>query len=194
MSSPVRLIENAMVTRLAEVERGYKRPVVESYAGQLDDELFSWVRTLPAVWVTFSGTTETKRVGANSWIVRGTFEVLSAQRALVKNEARLAGVERGDAVGVYELMEDNKLALINQKLDLGIDPIQPGAIRSVVKGNVRGEPIAIFAQEFRTGWREVNPSEDAEPSGTLIRVGLNYHLGINGQLPTEPTRTDLIEN
>lgn len=193
MSSPVRQIEQALITQLRQVQRSYPEPVIESYAGQLDDELFAWIRTLPAVWVTFDQVTSAKRTGVHSWLMDGTFEVLSAQRALVRNEARLAGAERGASVGVYELIEDNKLALVNQKLGLPIDPLRPGAIRPVVKGNVRGEPVAIYAQVFHTRWTEVYPDPDALPAGELVKVGLDYFLKPQHTPPADPAdKSDLL--
>lgn len=193
MTSPVRQIEQAIVAQLRAVPRAYSGLEVESYAGQLDDELFEWVRRLPATWVTFGGVPETKRTGVHSHIMRGTFEVLCAQRTLRENTARLNDATRGAAVGVYELLEDNKLALVNQKLALPIDPILPGQIRAVMKGLVRGEPMAIYAQEFHTSWMEVYPDPDAVPAGNLVTVGLNYFLRPQHNPATDPAdKTDLV--
>lgn len=193
MTSPVRQIENAIVQQLKTVPRAYNGLLVESYAAQLDDEMFEWIRRLPATWVTFDQVPEAKRVGPRSYLMSGTFEVLCAQRSLRENDARLNDATKGAALGVYELLEDNKLALLNQKLGLPIDPIQPGAIRPVMKGMVKGEPIAIYAQVFHTRWQEVYPEPDALPSGTLVSVGLNYFLRPDHNPATDPAdKTDLV--
>lgn len=192
MSSPITLIENAIVARLRTVQRAYK-PLVESYAAQLDDGMFGWIRTLPAVWVTFDQVGESKRVGAHSFIMSATFEVLSAQRALGENAGRLAGSDKGAAVGVYELLEDNKLALVNQQLGLAIQPIKPGAIRPVMKGLVEREAVVVYAQAFHTQWQEVFEDPAATPAGMLETVGFNYYLKPQHSAPADPAdKTDLL--
>lgn len=167
-------IEQAIVQRLRTVARGY-RPVVESYGGQLDDEMFGWVRALPAVWVTFDGAQPT-RLGQRTWRVVGTFEVLAAQRALVQAQARQADDDGGQDVGVYQLLEDNKAALVNQVLGLQIEPITPGPMRSVAKSMVNRDAIVVMAQQFRTTWTEIYPDADLSPAGDFITLGLSYLL------------------
>jgi phage gp37-like protein len=192
MSSPVRLIEQAIVQQLRAVPRAYK-PLIESYAAQLDDEMFGWIRTLPATWVTFGDVKSVQRKGAHTYIYSGTFEVLSAQRALVENAGRLAGEARGDSLGVYELLEHNKLALVNQKLGLPIDPLSPGAIRPVMKGMVNSQAVVIYAQEFSTRWMEAYPDPDAVPAGELVTVGLEYFLKPQHSPPGDPPdKTDML--
>lgn len=176
MSSPVRQVEQAMLARLRDVQRSYIGLTVESYAGQLDDQLFSWVRALPAVWVTFDQITEYKRVGARSFKATATFEVLCAQRALQENDRRLNATASAQDVGIYELLEDNKLALINQTLGLPIQGITPGAVRPVMKGMANNDAVAIYAQAFHMSWMEVIPEALTTPLGELVTVGVNYFL------------------
>ncbi len=174
MSSPVTLIEQGLVNRLRAVTRSYT-PLVESYGAQLDDETFGWIRSLPAVWVTFDGARPT-RVGPRTWRYQGTFEVLVAQRNLVQDRARQADDSRGQDVGVYQLLEDNKLALVNATLGLQIEPLAPGAIRSVAKSLVNRDAITVMAQQFATAWTEIYPDPALAPAGDLITVGLSYLL------------------
>jgi phage gp37-like protein len=171
MSSPVRQIEEAMVTRL-RTERPYAGLLVESYAAQLDDDLFEWVRKLPATWVTFDSISETKRISRRELLVTGAFEVLCAQRHLVENARRLNATQAAD-IGLYELLEDNKLLLVNQKLGLGIQPLTPGAVRPVMKGQAQRDAVAVYAQMFRTKWIETLP-EGAQDDVDLLRIGLDY--------------------
>jgi phage gp37-like protein len=192
MSSPILLIEQAIVQQLRTVPRSYK-PLIESYAAQLDDEMFGWIRTLPAVWVTFGDVKNVQRKGVHSYIHSGTFEVLSAQRALGENAGRMAGEARADSLGVYELLEHNKLALVNQKLGLPIDPITPGPIRPVMKGMVNNHAVVIYAQEFSTRWMEVYPDPDSVPAGELVSVGLEYFLKPQHSHPGDPPdKTDTL--
>ena len=187
MASHVRQVELALLERL-RVARGY--PVhVESYGAQLDDELFSWVRKLPAVWVTFEGIREVKASGRRGRIVSAAFEVLCAQRHLRENEGRLNPSERGSDIGLYELLEDNKLLLAGRKLGLQIQPLEAGPIKSVMKGAVRDEAIAIYAQTFITQWQEMQPEPDLDNASELLRIGLDYLSPINA---SETEATDLV--
>lgn len=189
----IALIEQGIVERLRTVPRAYTGLTVESYGGQLDDELFGWVRTLPAAWVTFGGAQEVKRTGARSFKVRGTFEVLCAQRALVENAGRLNPAAKGQDVGVYALLEDNKLALVNQQLGLAIQPLTPGPIRAVMKGLVNRDAIVVYAQEFSSEWMEVFEQEAAAPDGELQTVGMNYFLKPQHNVNTDPAdKADVI--
>jgi phage gp37-like protein len=193
MTDAVSLIEAAMVERLRAVPRDYAGLAVESYAGQLDDELFSWVRTLPATWVTFSGLTEFKRTSIRAFKAHGKFEVLVAQRDLKENAGRLNGASSGGAVGAYALLDDNKRALVNQKLDLAIQPFTPGPIRAVMKSMVNREAIVVYAQEFSTEWQEVFSDAPAVPDGELQTIGMSYYLKPQHTAPGDPAdKTDLI--
>lgn len=193
MTSPIELIETAIVERLRAVPRAYTGLMVESYSGQLDDELFDWVRTLPATWVTFSGAQEYKRTGLRSMKVRGTFEVLCAQRALVENAGRLNRPSTGADVGVYAILEDNKLALVNQQLGLAIQPLTPGPIRAVMKSQVNRAAVVVYSQEFHTDWMEVFEQEAATPGGELQTIGMNYYLKPQHTAPGDPAdKSDLI--
>ena len=193
MTSPIALIETAIVQRLRTVQRAYSGLVVESYAGQLDDDLFGWVRTLPATWVTFGGAQDYKRTGLRSFKVKGTFEVLVAQRALVENAGRLNAGATGADVGVYALIEDNKLALVNQLLGLAIQPLTPGPIRAVMKSLINRDAVVVYAQEFATEWMEQFEQQGATPGGDLVTVGMQYFIKPQHTPPADPPdKTDLI--
>lgn len=63
---------------------------------------------------------------------------------------------------------------MNQSLGLQIQPITPGAIRSVMKGMVNREAITVLAQAFSTEWMEDYPDAALTPDGELVTVGLEY--------------------
>jgi phage gp37-like protein len=193
MTNAVTQIENAMVQQLRTVARDYPGLVVESYAGQLDDELFAWVRTLPATWVTFSGLTEYKRLSVHAFKAHGKFEVLIAQRDLSENAGRLNAPAAGRAVGAYALLDDNKRALVNQQLGLAIQPFTPGPIRAVMKSMVNREAIVVYAQEFSCEWQEVFQDEPASPAGELQTIGASYYLKPQRDVQTDPAdKTDVV--
>jgi phage gp37-like protein len=177
VTSAIAQIESAFVARLNALQRpGGLKVNVDSYAGQLDDELFGWIRSLPAAWVTFDAVTEARRVGGRTFKYTGTFEVLSAQRHLGQDVRRLNDDSKALDIGVYELVEQNKLALVNQKLGLAIQPVTPGVIRSVMKGVFDRQAITVLSQAFTTTWMETVPEDAVSPDGELQLVGLNYLL------------------
>jgi phage gp37-like protein len=176
ITAPVyKLIEEAMLAQLRAAQRPYAVKSIESYAGQLDDDAWEWLRGTPAVWVSFVGAPEVTMKGSRTVKVNGKFMVAAAQRNINNNAvARL-----GDAAepGVYQLLEDNKLALWNQQLGLPIQPLMPGATRQLLVGRTRGgEPLAVYAQEFETWWMEQLPEPGATPDGELRSIYLNYFL------------------
>lgn len=190
MTSPITQIETGIVARLNAVARpaGLKLQA-ESYGGQLDDELFAWVRQLPAAWVTFDAVTSVVRRSNRLFKYSGTFEVLVAQRHLQQDDRRLNDESKGRDVGAYALIEQNKLALVGRNLGLAIQPLVPGAIRSVMKGVVNREAIVVLAQSFTTEWMEEYPEEAMTPDGELVLVGLNYLLKPGDQVTDT---TDLV--
>jgi phage gp37-like protein len=173
VSSPVRQIELAMTERLRELLTP-TGVTVESYGAQLDDETFEWIRTVPAQWVTFDSITSVKKAGRRTYIYSANFEVLSAQRHLQENARRLNGTNADQDIGAYELVERGKLALAGQTLALAIQPLEPGAVRSVMKGKAGRDAVAVYAQQFSTSWMEELPPDEAVPAGELVSVGLNY--------------------
>lgn len=176
-ASPIALVEAAMVQRLSTLQRpGGVKLQAESYAAQLDDETFAWMRQLPATWVTFDAVTDVRRVGSRTFRVAASFEVLVAQRHLQQDKRRLNDEAKGRDVGVYQLLAQNQLALANQKLGLAIQPLTPGPIRAVMKTQQQREAIAVYAQRFTTVWMDEIPEEAVTPDGILITVGLDYLL------------------
>jgi phage gp37-like protein len=173
VSSVVRQIELGMLARM----RLNAQPAgitIESYGAQLDDETFGWLRTVPAQWVTFDAITNVQKKGRNTWLYTGSFEVLSAQRHLQENARRLNGEAADQDIGAYELVERAKLLLAGQMLGLAIQPIEPGNVRSVMKGMANRDAVAVYAQQFSTQWLEVLPPEELTPPGELVSVGLNF--------------------
>ncbi len=172
--SAVKLIELAMIKLLAALPRTQKLAACESYAGNLDDQAWTWIRAVPAVWVKFVGA-ERKRSGPRKMLVDGTFMVACACRNLATQpSARL-----GDAaeVGVYDLLEENQQALWNSTLGLPVQPLTPGKTQQMLDGIApNGEPMAVYAQEFTVQWMELQPEPGAVPAGELRSVYLNYFL------------------
>lgn len=193
-------IENALVMRL---KQGLGRLVmdVQSYGGELDDDLTDVVRRFPAAWVTFGGITRTERTTTARDKVKasGTWVVMVGARNLHdRNAGRKGGCGE---VGAYQLVQAVRRLLQQQDLGLPIDYLQPGRVRTLYNTRIQNEPIAVFACEFATAWIEHSMDnqtwpvdgrpEDAVFQGNhgqkdaetpdLLRLGGMYDLTGDGQ-------------
>lgn len=171
-------IENAMVDalRAAAGLASFRVPTIESYGGQLDDDLLEWVRVLPAMWVVFAGTDKPKAesVSKSRWRYSGTFTVFHAQRNLAGNRA----VRQGDATnpGVYALMQLAAGTLLGRDLGLDIKELQPGSVSTVFSGIVNRDAVMVYATNWHAEWIETVPPPAAEPEGYLETLNLKYFL------------------
>jgi phage gp37-like protein len=178
-TSPIKQIEEAMV---AALKAAMPDVLVESYAGQLDDEQAEWMRRLPCVWVTFERTTNVKRLGRLRYRNTGRFQVMAAQRALgPEPAARLGGF--GQA-GVYELLDQHaKRALADQNLGLAIEPFAPRGLAMVVQGYFGNDAASVMSSAWETVYIEVIPEAEATPPGELKTIGLTYVLKPGDDVP-----------
>ncbi|MGC4076285.1 MAG: DUF1834 family protein [Rubrivivax sp.] len=173
-------VEDAIVAALRAAATGFSglRPAaIESYGGQLDDETFEWIRTLPGMWVVFSGVpSKPTRIDTarNKWLYPATFTVFCGQRNLAGNRR----LRHGDAhnPGVYALLQIVREALLGQDLGLEIDPFQPGPIRVTTSVVVNRDGVMVYASDWTTKWVETTETAPAEPAGWLDRIGLQYFL------------------
>jgi len=170
--SPIKQIEEAMV---AALKAALPAVLVESYAGQLDEENAEWMRRLPCLWVTFERTTNVKRVGRLRYKCTGRFQVMAAQRALgPEPAARLGGF--GQA-GVYELLDQHaKRALADQQLGLAMDPLTPRGTAMVVQGYFGNDAVSVMSSAWETTYVEVVTEAEAVPPGELKTIGLQYFV------------------
>jgi phage gp37-like protein len=180
-------IEDAMIARIAAAAAatpglGYKLPIVESYGGELDDDLATVVRKFPAVWVTFAGcraSTKANTAG-NKWRTSATFVTMCGSRNVRGERATRKGLTVGGVikeVGVYQILKDMGLLLAGSDLGLAITPLKPGAIRTLYNTRLNGKGLAVFAREWHCEFIETQPREAIDPtSGDFLSVGINYYL------------------
>ena len=167
-------IEDAIIAAIKAAPLAYRLKAVESYGGELDDELFDIVRALPAIWVTFAGVQKPQRKSADKWLYRATFATIVAARNVRSEKATRRGSAGGEP-GVYAMLEDVKKLVTRQDFALPILRLEPGAIRTLYNTKLRGQAMAAFAQEWHTAWIERVPP--AGEDGTLwLKAGLNYYL------------------
>lgn len=171
-------IENAMVTalRAAAAAASFRVDTIESYGGQLDDDLLEWVRRLPAIWVVFSGLGKPKAVDASltRWRYSATFTVFCAQRNLGGNQALRQGDARNP--GVYALMQLVTSVLLRRDLGLPIAEFNPGEVRTIVSTVVGHDGVMAYGMNWETAWIETLQPTELTPEGWLDSIGLKYFL------------------
>lgn len=173
-------IENAIVAAIKTAATGFTGlpPAnIESYGGQLDDETFEWVRSLPAVWCVFAGVPSApSRHGTarDKWLFPATFTVFCGQRNLAGNQRLRQGDGRNP--GVYALMQLVREALLGQDLGLAIEPFEPGPVRVTTSVVVNRNGVMVYAMDWRTRWIEAVAPAPLTPEGWLDRIGLQYFL------------------
>ena len=169
-------VENAMVAALKAAATAFRIDTIESYGGQLDDDLLEWVRRLPALWVVFGGAAKPTRVATHrrKWRYQGTFTVFAAQRNLAGNKA----LRQGDAnnPGLYALMQIAHQALLARDLALPISPFEPGEVRLVTSFVANRDAVMAYALNWHTEWVVEAAEPDLVPPGELHTLGLQYFL------------------
>lgn len=173
-------VENAIVAAIKAAATGFSglpQASIESYGGQLDDETFEWVRTLPAIWVVFAGVPSKPAkhgTARNKWLFPATFTVFCGQRNLADNKR----LRQGDAKnpGVYALLQLVREALLGQDLGLPIEAFEPGPVRVTTSVVVNRDGVMVYASDWSTRWVETVETAPQAPEGWLDRIGLQYFL------------------
>jgi phage gp37-like protein len=162
---------------------GYKlASQVASYGGELDELTAEQIRALPAIWVTYAGGGEPKKANSQGtkWIMPANFAVIVAARNVRGERATRQGMTVAGQireVGVYQMLEDVSLMLMNNDIGLAIRQFRPGRIRTLYNTRLGGQAMAVFAREFNTAYVETEPRQNFDPtSGDFLKVGIDFYL------------------
>lgn len=204
-------VERAIITRL---QAGLGRMVrqVDSYSGELDDDLASVIRAFPAVWVTFGGISDTRPTSTSRSQQKASaqFVVMVGERHLVQQAGRQGGSLPGQ-VGSNQLVQAVRRLLSGQDLALAISPLQAGKVRTLYNTRLNADAFSVFACEFTTSWvedilpgghwPEVTTPDSPDtifgqfggqlqsPAPAWLRTGLSYYLAPDDG---QPDAQDLI--
>lgn len=180
--------------RLSEVEQGIKdaikalnRPylrTIKTYGGEFDDELEQVVKNFPAVWVTFSGSTEVRQKSARLFHIGLRFTVLVGARSQRNEEAARHGAMvdgKTVSVGSFQLLDDQMRALMGQTLNLPITQLVPGRIATVFNGRTENESVSVLSMDWETyvDLRSFDPCWESAP--WMQGVNVNYDLLQDGE-------------
>lgn len=170
---------------------------IRTYGGEFDDETLAFVKTFPAIWVTYQGSTSEK-TSHNKTEYKSTFVVLVGARSLRNEESQRHSV--GADIGTFEMLDRvqrllsvNDLSSQNIK---GLAPLELGKTKTVFNTTTRGQSISVLAQEFTTQY-EIQASdrdrEEAETDAMLTHVNLNYYFDPKDYGITEADASDLVK-
>jgi phage gp37-like protein len=188
-------IENGLIAKVATAGRidgafGYAIRTVKSYGGEFDDGFKMAALTFPAVLFAFAGEAKPEERGGRHFFHQPVWVCYCITRNLRNEEAARHGVD--GEIGSYQLIQDVRALLRDEDLDLGIDPIDPGAIRSILQGkNSAGILASIYQLDLHTSYT----SAQADPTGLGdfrkfyadwdVPPHGNVQLGENDSLPAE---------
>jgi len=118
-------IENAIVTALDADPINTYAKTIESYDGQLEQEIGKTLLILPAVLPVFAGDRFTEASGSNTVYNRiCDWDVLVAFRNLRGESATRRGVSGASEIGIYEALDDVRSKLVGENLGLEIEPFR----------------------------------------------------------------------
>lgn len=192
-------VEQAIIERL-RLGLGQMAIQVESYGGQLDDDLDNVVRAFPSVWVTFAGVTNTKTHGLSrkNFATYVRFVVMVGDYNVRNEGGTRMGGPALDEVGSYRMVHAVRRLLINQDFGLPIDFLKPGRVRTLYNTRLGDRAVSVFGCEFDTYWIEgalecgrwPEPQDSNDPDYVFVQyrgktdapypdltsVELQYHL------------------
>jgi phage gp37-like protein len=172
-------IEDAIIARIKAASDtgalGYRLAEVASYGGEFDDEaFFTQVRRFPAVWVTVGGS-KPQRKSARVWIYSPVVAVMVGARN-VRGERFTRHGSVGEP-GTYQLLQDVTDLLAGQKLGLPIEPLSPGADRTLFNVKQGNEARSVFAREFGTFFiYQVDAEAGNAAAPDLTGINLRYYI------------------
>ncbi|GAA5102747.1 phage protein Gp37 [Wohlfahrtiimonas larvae] len=156
-------VETRIVERLRE-GLGDIVASIGSYGGELDDNVFDSIRVLPAIWVTYGGSSRIEVANTARSRFRETHQFITmiAVRSVRSEEAqRLGGTDLYE-VGSYQLIRAVKYLLTNQTLG-GIvhKGLTPRNIRTLHNHTMTMEgALSVFAVEWEVLLDEFSQLED----------------------------------
>ncbi|MCU4307003.1 DUF1834 family protein [Acinetobacter ursingii] len=153
---------------------------IRTYGGEFDDETLAFIKSFPAIWVTYQGSTSEK-TSHNKTEYQSTFVVLVGARSLRNEESQRHGA--GADIGTYEMLDRvQRLLSVNDLSSQGVKglaPLEIGKTRTLFNTTTRGQSISVLAQEFTTQY-EIQASdrdrEETETDAMLTHVNLNYYF------------------
>lgn len=163
MRDPIVTIETAIVNRLVILNKeawANKCKYIDSYGGQFDtpEELPQAAQKAPGLWVTYEGETGELQNGVH--YARINYVVFCLARSFAPQELRKGGPQ---VVGLYQLIEAVRLALVNQTLGTDMKPLELVGVTPLWRGGPQGGGFSLAAMRLTTQVAiEIEPALDLD--------------------------------
>ncbi|ENX33935.1 hypothetical protein F889_02599 [Acinetobacter colistiniresistens] len=172
---------------------------IKTYGGEFDDGLLSWVKTFPAIWVTFQGSGTPTKLGHNKTEYPVTFVVLVGARSLRNEEAQRHGAIND--IGSFLMLKHIQKLLIGNDLSSvgvkGLRALELGRTKTIFNTKAQAQSVNVLSQEFHTQF-VISASdrlrEEDETEEDLIRINVDYHFEPDDGVKDESDLIELKEN
>jgi len=127
---------------------------IQTYGGEFDADIETLLRSFPAIWVTFVGSSTPEKLSHNKTRNEVTFAVLVVQRLLIGNTLSSAGVS-------------------------GLSPLELGKTKTIFNTQTKGQSLSVLSQEFTTSYiikASDRDREEVATDGYIETVNINYHF------------------
>ncbi|MDS7929623.1 DUF1834 family protein [Acinetobacter sp. V102_4] len=199
--------------RIGDVEQGIKAVLaqqitskkwpwvreIKTYGGEFDDETLVFIRSFPAIWVTFQGSGKPHKISNNKTEYPLTFVVMVGARSLRNEEARRHGTLTN--IGTYDMLSNVHELLTGNNLSsvgvCGLEPLALGRTQTIFNTKTQTSSISVLAQEFTTQYILTASDRDREEEAEeayLERINIDYHFNPNDYGMYESDLVELKEN
>ncbi|PCJ57852.1 MAG: hypothetical protein COA65_08900 [Rhodospirillaceae bacterium] len=161
---------------------GYRFKEVASYGDQLHDanKIKQISNAYPAVWVVFAGEAKPEFGPGEKYRHAPVFTLFICQKSRRNETASRRGA--GSKVGSYQMLKDVRALLARQTLGLDIEPIAPGAVRSVINGSLQGKSASVYALEIHTIYESNQPDLTAGNPGDFATFHSDWDIPPHGNV------------
>ncbi|RSN84431.1 DUF1834 family protein [Acinetobacter baumannii] len=172
---------------------------IKTYGGEFDDGLLSWVKTFPAIWVTFQGSGTPEKTSNDKTKYPVTFVVLVGARSMRNEEAQRHGTINN--IGTFLMLKHVQKLLIGNDLASagiqGLAPLSLGRTKTIFNTKTKDQSISVLSQEFHTQYTITASDrvrEEEETEEELIRINVDYYFEPNDGVKDESDFIVLKEN
>lgn len=172
---------------------------IKTYGGEFDGETLAFVKTFPAIWVTFQGSGTPKKISHNKTEYPVTLIVLVGARSVRNEEAQRLGAGRD--IGTFKMLSHVQNLLIGNDLSSvgvkGLASLELGRTKTIFNTTTREQSVSVLAQEFHTQYTITASDRDREEAETvedLLGVQVDYYYQPDDGIVDASDRVEFQEN
>lgn len=172
---------------------------IKTYGGEFDGETLAFVKTFPAIWVTFQGSGTPKKISHNKTEYPVTLIVLVGARSVRNEEAQRLGAGRD--IGTFKMLSHVHNLLIGNDLSSvgvkGLASLELGRTKTIFNTTTRDQSVSVLAQEFHTQYTITASDRDREEAETvedLLGVQVDYYYQPDDGIVDASDRVEFQEN